>query len=217
MLRAAGLSLCYGPTRALDDVSVQIDAGEYVALTGPSGSGKSTLLQVLAGILLPTEGSVTAFGEDLPAVGDEARSALRLRRMGFVFQSADLVPELTLLENVALPLELLGARPRAAREKASQGLAALGIDEATSGRSAGAVSGGQAQRAAVARAVVHRPEVVFADEPTGALDSVNGSAVMTALGRAHGDGATVVLVTHDPHLAAQADRRIELRDGRVEG
>jgi putative ABC transport system ATP-binding protein len=135
--------------------------------------------------------------------------------MGFVFQSADLVAELTLLENVALPLELAGTPPVQARRAAAERLDRLGIDAQTAGRTSGSVSGGQAQRAAVARALVHRPRVVFADEPTGALDSANGRVVLDALLAARDEGTSVVLVTHDRELAASADRQIVLRDGRV--
>lgn len=212
---ANGLEVVYGKTRALAGVDIDVHRREVVALTGASGSGKSTLLHVLAGIQRPTTGEVRLDGRSLFALPDRARSALRLRDMGFVFQSADLVAELTLLENVALPLELCGTRPVHARRAAAERLEQLGIDRETAGRTSGSVSGGQAQRAAVARALVHRPQVIFADEPTGALDSTNGQVVLDALIAARDEGASVVLVTHDQGIARRADRQVVLRDGHV--
>jgi putative ABC transport system ATP-binding protein len=200
----------------LGGVSVEIFAGEMVALVGPSGSGKTTLLQCLAGILAPTMGTVKFDGIDLGKAGDRQRARLRLSRMGFVWQFAQLVPELTLTENVSLPLELLGTRPLEARTRAIADLLRLGLDEPTAGRVAGEVSGGQAQRAAVARALVANPSAVFADEPTGALDSANGRQVLAALDLARSPKRALVVVTHSDEVAAHADRVIHVRDGRVE-
>ncbi|MBM7786971.1 ABC transporter ATP-binding protein [Tenggerimyces flavus] len=208
------LSLAFGATTALDDLSIDIQAGEIVAVMGPSGSGKSTLLHCLAGILRPDGGEVLFEDRSVTGLSEGARSALRLRSFGFVFQFSDLLPELTLRENVVLPLQL-NRSPRDAMRKASGLLEALEIDD-IAGRRPAEVSGGQVQRAAVARALVHEPSVVFADEPTGALDSVAGELVLTALIKlARSNGASVVLVTHDHRVAAHADREVILRDGRV--
>lgn len=215
LISCENIRVSFGRTVALDGVSVEVEQGEFVALTGSSGSGKSTLLQVLAGILRPTTGSVSFAGIELGAISDRERSRIRMRDMGFVFQSADLVPELSLLENVSLPLELLGSDTRAARDRARILLSELGINGDTASRPQGAVSGGQAQRAALARALLHQPRVLFADEPTGALDTRNSAHVMDALLTARRSGLAVVLVTHDPDLALFADRQVVLRDGCV--
>lgn len=212
---ADDLQVTYGSTAALSGASLRVEAGEVIALTGPSGSGKSTLLHVLAGILRPDAGTVSYGGRDLWGVRESERASVRLRLTGVLFQQADMVPELTLQENVALPLELLGATRRDAQKRADELLHDLGISSEQARRRAGAVSGGQAQRAALARALVGDPQVVFADEPTGALDSSNGVVVLEHLLRVRERGASVVLVTHDAVLAQQADRRITLRDGRL--
>jgi len=217
LLSGRGLRLSFGPTSALDGVDLDVAAGELVAVMGPSGSGKSTLLHVLAGILVPDAGEVHLDGECVSGWPDRRRAALRLRRYGFVFQFGDLVPELTLAENVALPLELTGTGRREARRKAGDMLASLGLD-GEGGRRAGEVSGGQLQRAAVGRALVQRPAVLFADEPTGALDTLTGEAVLeqlVTLARRH--DSAVVLVTHEARVAAYADREVILRDGRMTG
>jgi putative ABC transport system ATP-binding protein len=182
---------------------------------GPSGSGKSTLLHCLAGILRPDGGRVGYRGQDLTALPDRARSALRRREFGFVFQFGQLVPELSCLQNVALPLRLsrLGRRP--AEAAAREWLERLEVAD-VAGKRPGETSGGQAQRVAVARALVSRPAVLFADEPTGALDSLNGERVMRLLVSAcQQTGAAVVLVTHEPRVAAYADREVIVRDGRT--
>lgn len=217
LLSGRGLRLSFGPTPALDGVDLDVAAGELVAVMGPSGSGKSTLLHVLAGILVPDAGEVHLGGECVSGWPDRRRAALRLRRYGFVFQFGDLVPELTLAENVALPLELTGTGRREARRQAGDMLASLGLD-GEGGRRAGEVSGGQLQRAAVGRALVQRPAVLFADEPTGALDTLTGEAVLeqlVTLARQH--DSAVVLVTHEARVAAYADREVILRDGRMTG
>lgn len=215
MLAARGLGLTLGVTRALDDASFAVAPGEIVSVMGPSGSGKSTLLHCLAGILRPDAGEVWFDGSRLDTMTESKRSAIRLREMGFVFQFGDLIPELSLVENVALPLQLLGVERADARARAHEVMGDLGIDDVADG-SVSTVSGGQAQRAAVARAVVHRPKVVFADEPTGSLDSVAGEQVMDALvGVAEKHGAAVVLVTHDARIAAYAHRNVTVRDGRT--
>lgn len=215
LIEGRGLSVAYGGTRALSGVDVAVAPGEVLAVMGPSGSGKSTLLHVLAGIVAPDSGEVRFDGQLVSGWTERRRAELRLARFGFVFQFGDLVPELTLAENVALPLELTGVRGREARRRALEALDALGI-AGEAGRRAAEASGGQVQRAAVARAVVHRPDVVFADEPTGALDTVTGERVLEQLVALAGEhGSAVVLVTHDARVAAHADREIVLRDGQV--
>lgn len=215
VLAASGLQLAFGSTRALDGVDITVDAGEVVAVMGASGSGKSSLLHCLAGILRPDAGCVWLAGERIDNLSDRERSALRRTHFGFVFQFGELVSELTVLENVGLPLRLLGlSRPNANR-RALQALERLGIGE-VAGKLPVEVSGGQAQRAAVARALVHSPRVVFADEPTGALDTINGELVLDALtGLAREQGSAVLLVTHETPVAAHAAREVILRDGRV--
>jgi putative ABC transport system ATP-binding protein len=217
MLRGKDLALHFGATRALDGADLEVGTGEIVAIMGPSGSGKSTLLYVLAGILRPDRGEVHLGEHRLDTLGDAARSRLRLRALGFVLQFGDLVPELSLRENVELPLRLVGVPKPEARRRAAALLRELDVEEHAD-RRPGQVSGGQGQRVAVARALVHRPEVVFADEPTGSLDSVAGELVLDALtGLARREGSAVVLVTHEPRVAAYADRTVYLRDGRVAG
>ncbi len=205
----------FGGTVALDGLNLDVGGGEIVAILGPSGSGKSTLLLCLAGILLPEGGDVRYRGRSLLALSDAVRTRLRRDEFGFVFQFGQLVPELTALDNVSLPLRLAGLRRRDAIDRASDFLGSLGVEDVAAQR-AGEMSGGQAQRVAVARALVARPRVIFADEPTGSLDSTNGELVMELLvSVARRQGTTVVLVTHEPRVAAYADREIVVRDGRV--
>lgn len=214
---AMGVTKHFGATTALRDVNVRVAAGETVALMGPSGSGKSTLLHCLAGILTPDAGTIRTAGAVLTEVREFERSRIRLQRLGFVFQYGDLIPELTLLENVALPLTLLGVPRRKAEPLAYEALDRLGVGPEARRRT-GETSGGQAQRAAVARALIHRPQVVFADEPTGSLDVASGEEVLDLLlDTAKADGAAVVIVTHDHRVAAHADRLVTLRDGRIVG
>lgn len=215
LLQATALSVAYGQTPALVDAALTVDAGEVLALTGPSGSGKSTLLYCLAGILAPDSGDVAWRGRSLASLSDDARSDLRRTSFGFVFQFAELVPELSLRENIALPLELNGVGRRERRERVEELVAALGLDQSADRRPA-QVSGGQAQRGAVARAVAHRPAMLFCDEPTGSLDSAAGAVVLDQLlTLARDGGAAVVLVTHSADVAAAADRRVDVRDGRT--
>jgi putative ABC transport system ATP-binding protein len=215
LLVGTDLRKSFGPTPALDGASLAIDAGEVVAVMGPSGSGKSTLLHCLAAITRPDAGTVTYAGREVSAGSDTARSALRRRDFGFVFQFGQLVPELTAVENVALPLRLERTRRREAERRAAEWLERLEVAD-VAGKRPGEISGGQSQRVAVARALVSRPRVIFADEPTGALDSLNGERVMRLLaGSARETGAAVVLVTHEPRVAAYADREVVVRDGRT--
>ncbi|MGN6131680.1 MAG: ABC transporter ATP-binding protein [Nocardioidaceae bacterium] len=215
VVQAREVCLAYRGTPALQGCSLEVAAGERVALMGPSGSGKSSLLHCLAGVLRPDSGSVVFDGVDLAGVSEARRSRLRLQRMGVVFQFGDLVPELPLVENVMLPGQLLGMSSRRARAAAMTLLERLGVAEVAD-RRAGSVSGGQAQRAAVARAVIHEPAVVFADEPTGALDTVTAELVLDALVELSNEtGAALVVVTHDHQVAAHLDRLVTIRDGRV--
>ena len=215
LVQARDVVKSFGQTPALRGASLTVRPGEIVAVMGPSGSGKSTLLHCLAGILVPDQGEVWFGGQRLDILSDERRSALRRDRFGFVFQTGQLVPELTAEENVALPLLLSGARRGPARTAAREWFPTLGLDGLERRRS-GELSGGQAQRVALARGLVARPDVLFADEPTGSLDSVSGELVMdllTAAAREH--GTTVILVTHDARIAAYADREVIVRDGTV--
>ncbi|MFF7792296.1 ATP-binding cassette domain-containing protein [Streptomyces sp. NPDC007991] len=214
LLTAQDLRKAYGPTTALDGAEFSIHPGEVVAVMGPSGSGKSTLLHCLAGIVMPDSGSITYNGREVTAMSDAERSALRRSEFGFVFQFGQLVPELTCVENVALPLRLSGSSRKEAERTALAWMERLEVDELRKKRP-GEVSGGQGQRVAVARALVTNPRVVFADEPTGALDSFNGERVMELLTDAARSASTaVVLVTHEARVAAYSDREIVVRDGR---
>ena len=215
IIEARDVVLSFGETPALRGASLTVGRGEIVAVMGPSGSGKSTLLHCLAGILVPDEGEVWFGGQRLDTLSDERRSALRRDRFGFVFQSGQLVPELAAEENVALPLLLSGTRRGPAMTAARKWFGTLGLD-GLEGRRSGELSGGQAQRVALARGLVAGPEVLFADEPTGSLDSVSGELVMDLLVAAvREQGTTVVLVTHDARVAAYADREVIVRDGTV--
>jgi putative ABC transport system ATP-binding protein len=215
LIEAEDLHKRFGGSVALDGLSVRVRGGEVVAVLGPSGSGKSTLLLCLAGIISPDEGDVRYRGRSLRSLPDAARTRLRRDEFGFVFQFGQLVPELTALDNVSLPLRLAGLRRRDAYARARGWLERLGVDDVADKR-AGEMSGGQSQRVAVARALVTGPRAVFADEPTGSLDSLNGEMVMELLvsaGRDH--GTTVILVTHEPIVAAYAEREIVIRDGKL--
>jgi putative ABC transport system ATP-binding protein len=215
VFEARDLFLSFGRTPALRGASLGVRPGEIVAVMGPSGSGKSTLLHCLAGILVPDEGEVWFGGQRLDTLSDARRSELRRDRFGFVFQSGQLVPELAVEENVALPLLLSGTRRGPAIAAARKWFGTLGLDGLEHRRS-GELSGGQAQRVALARGLVGAPEVLFADEPTGSLDSVSGEQVMDLLTDiAREQGTTVVLVTHDARVAAYADREVVVRDGKI--
>ncbi|HEX5542122.1 MAG TPA: ABC transporter ATP-binding protein [Micromonospora sp.] len=215
LLAAEDLQKTFGKTTALNGASLSVEAGEIVAIMGPSGSGKSTLLHCLAGIVLPDAGHVRYQSRELTTLPDVERSALRRSQFGFVFQFGQLVPELTCLENVALPLRLERVKRREAEHRAAEWLDRLEVGD-VAGKRPGEISGGQGQRVAVARALVAGPRVVFADEPTGALDSLNGERVMRLLTEAARQArAAVVLVTHEPRVAAYSDREVVVRDGRT--
>ncbi|WP_329324737.1 ABC transporter ATP-binding protein [Streptomyces luteogriseus] len=214
LLTAHDLRKVYGPTTALDGAEFSIHPGEVVAIMGPSGSGKSTLLHCLAGIVPPDSGSITYNGREVTAMSDAERSALRRSDFGFVFQFGQLVPELTCVENVALPLRLNGSSRKDAERTALGWMERLEVHDLKAKRP-GEVSGGQGQRVAVARALVTGPRLLFADEPTGALDSFNGERVMELLTEAaRSTNAAVVLVTHETRVAAYSDREVVVRDGK---
>ncbi|MFF0263045.1 ABC transporter ATP-binding protein [Streptomyces microflavus] len=215
LLAAHDLRKAYGSTPALDGASFSVHPGEVVAVMGPSGSGKSTLLHCLAGIITPDSGTITYAGRELSAMSDAERSALRRSDFGFVFQFGQLVPELTCVENVALPLRLDGVKRKAAERTAREWMERLEVDDLAAKRP-GEVSGGQGQRVAAARALAGSPKVIFADEPTGALDSLNGERVMELLTEAaRSSNVAVVLVTHEARVAAYSDRDVTVRDGRA--
>ncbi len=215
-LEARGLTRRYrqGETviRAVDDIDVQIGAGELVAIMGPSGSGKSTLLHLLGGIDTPDEGQVLLEGREISSLSAPQLALVRRRRLGFLLQFFSLLPTLTALENVAFPLLLDGVHDATVR--ASRELARVGLEQRASHRPA-ELSGGEQQRVALARALVVRPAVVLADEPTGNLDSATGHEILTLLREAADGGQSVAMVTHDPRAGEHADRVVQLADGRL--
>jgi putative ABC transport system ATP-binding protein len=215
IIEGRSLEKSFGPTQALRGATIGADQGEIVAVMGPSGSGKSTLLHCLAGILTPDGGEVWFDGQRLDTRSEAARSTVRRDRFGFVFQFGQLVPELTAEENVALPLLLGGMRRAQALGLAREWFAKLDLDGLENRRS-GELSGGQAQRVALARGMVNAPDVLFTDEPTGSLDSLSGEHVMNLLtDAAREQGTTVILVTHEARIAAYADREVIVCDGTV--
>ncbi len=215
VLAAREVTKSFGATPALRGSTIEIAPDEIVAVLGPSGSGKSTLLHCLAGIFPPDSGSVTFEGSRLDQMSDAARTQLRRTVFGFIFQFGQLVPELTAIDNIALPLLLDGVPRRSAYARAGAWFPRLELD-GLERRRTGELSGGQAQRVAVGRALVTTPKVLFADEPTGSLDSLTGEKVMDLMvGMARAEGSAVVLVTHDARVAAHADREVMVRDGLV--
>ena len=202
--------------QAVRDVAFTVEQGTFLAITGASGSGKSTVLHMLGGITRPTEGRIVLEGVDLAGLSDEQLALIRRRRIGFVFQRYNLLPELSLAENVALPLELDGTPRAACRDAAVEALEQVGMSHRADHRP-DSVSGGEQQRAAIARALVTKPAILLADEPTGALDSANSENVIELLSKIVADDQqTVVLVTHDPTVADAAGRVIQMRDGQIE-
>jgi putative ABC transport system ATP-binding protein len=218
VLETRGLKKSYGAegetcVHALRGVDLQVRKGELLAIMGPSGSGKSTLLHILGGVETPTSGQVLLEGVDLAALDDDQRTILRRERMGFIFQSFNLLPAFTAEENVALPLELGGTPPSEARSRAAEMLRMVSMSHRRD-HVPSTMSGGEQQRVAIARSLVMRPALLLADEPTGNLDSANGRQVTSLLRRlVTQEGQTIVMVTHDANVAAQADRLVRLRDG----
>ena len=215
LVEARDIVKSFGPTRALRGASLAVERGEILAVMGPSGSGKSTLLHCLAGIFELDSGEVWFDGRRVDTLDDGGRTRLRRTWFGFVFQFGQLVPELTAVDNVALPLLLKRSARKPATELAQSWLDRLGL-AGKGGRRAGELSGGEAQRVAIARALAMSPTVIFADEPTGSLDSRTGEEVMDLLaGLVRADNGTVVIVTHDSRIAGYADREVMVRDGVV--
>ena len=215
-LHSVGLTLRsgMGEVEILSDISMNVAPGETLALVGPSGSGKSSLLMLMGGLERATTGRVTTLGKDLNSLGEDALARMRRGAMGVVFQSFNLIPTMTALENVAVPLELAGAQNAAALAAAQ--LEAVGLS-ARAGHYPSQMSGGEQQRVALARATAPRPRLILADEPTGNLDSATGAAIIDLLfGLSAQHGATLILVTHDAELAARCDRIVALRDGRIQ-
>ncbi|USR79771.1 ABC transporter ATP-binding protein [Arcanobacterium pinnipediorum] len=217
IISAQDLIKTYGKTHAMRGISIDVRRGEALAIMGPSGSGKSTLLHALAGIELPDSGSVQFNGRELTTMSETERTILRRRDFGFVFQFSQLVPELSARDNVAVPLLLDGKSKAKAYHAADKWLETVGLlDHADA--LPGQLSGGEAQRVAIARALSPQPSLLFADEPTGSLDSINSESVMTMfMDIARSTGMSVVMVTHEPLIAAYADREVIVRDGMLEG
>ncbi len=203
------------PTVALHDVNLTITHGEFVAIIGPSGSGKSTLMNILGLLDSPTDGSYQLDGEDVAGLKDAKLARIRLRKLGFIFQSFNLLPRLTVVQNVELPLIYAGQSPKQRRARALEVLKLVGLEERADYPS-NKISGGQTQRAAIARALVNKPSLLLADEPTGNLDTKNSAAIIDELRRLNRETeATIVIVTHNPEIAEQADRVITVRDGQI--
>jgi putative ABC transport system ATP-binding protein len=200
---------------ALRGVTLEIHRNEYVAIMGPSGSGKSTMMNVLGCLDTPTAGEYWLNGEEVSRLTDDALARVRNREIGFVFQTFNLLPRATALHNVELPLVYAGVRARERRERAASALERVGLAERM-GHRPNELSGGQRQRVAIARALVNQPSILLADEPTGNLDSVTSEEIMEVFAGLHSAGQTVIMVTHEPDIAARAQRRIVLRDGQVE-
>lgn len=200
--------------RALDGIDLRIDEGEFVAIIGPSGSGKSTLMHLLGCLDTPTEGRMVVCGEDLSRAGADALARMRNRELGFVFQSFNLLSKLDVVSNIELPLIYAGVAPKERKARAIEAARQVGLGDRLANRPT-QLSGGQCQRVAIARALINNPRVLFGDEPTGNLDSATGRAILEILRGLNAAGKTVILVTHDPGIAAEARRVIELRDGRI--
>jgi putative ABC transport system ATP-binding protein len=219
MIALHGITRCYAmngqAVRALDGIDLAVERGQFVAVTGASGSGKSTLLNILGCLDRPDAGAYRLDGEDVSHLDDEAASTIRNRRIGFVFQSFHLLPRLSVRENVLLPQRFCAEADAEAGARAEELLRRVGLAERMQHRPH-ELSGGQMQRAAIARALIMRPRLLLADEPTGNLDSRSAADVLALVDELHRDGQTIVLVTHDPEVAARAQRQIRLRDGKVE-
>ena len=200
--------------RALDDVTLDIDAGEFISIIGPSGSGKSTLMHILGCLDSPSKGTIQLDGVMIERASSRQLAAIRNRKIGFVFQFFNLLPKLSVLQNVELPMIYSGISSRERRDRAMATLESVGLANRAKHRPS-QLSGGQQQRAAIARALVNNPRIVFADEPTGNLDSHTGEAILQLFRNLSEQARTIVLVTHDPEIAAVTPRRIEIRDGKI--
>lgn len=200
--------------RALDDVSLDIQEGEFISIIGPSGSGKSTLMHILGCLDSPTHGTISLDGTMIHDASQRQLAAMRNRKIGFVFQFFNLLPKLNVVQNVELPMIYSGISGRERRERAMSALRSVDLENRSKHRPS-QLSGGQQQRVAIARALVNGPKIIFADEPTGNLDSHTGEAILALFRRLSGEGRTIVLVTHDPEIAAVPPRRIEIRDGKI--
>jgi putative ABC transport system ATP-binding protein len=200
---------------ALDGVTTDINHGDYLAIVGPSGSGKSTLMHLLGCLDIPTSGTITLDGIDVSKASASKLSQVRNEKIGFVFQSFNLLPKMTVLENVELPLVYAGTSGKARRARALEALESVGLADRTRHRP-NELSGGQCQRVAIARALVNDPKIILADEPTGALDSTTGEAILKLFRDLNQKGNTVILVTHDNKIAQQTERRIHILDGKIE-
>jgi putative ABC transport system ATP-binding protein len=204
-----------GTVTALDDVSLTLARGSYTAVMGPSGSGKSTLLNLVGGLDTPTSGTVSVNGTDLGTLSEAERATVRGREIGFVFQTFNLMPRLTALENVAMPLTFQGWGRTERTERARELLTAVGLADRLDHKPP-ELSGGQRQRVAIARALAAEPSILLADEPTGNVDTETGARVMELLGEVNSEGRTILLVTHERYIAEHADRIVHMRDGRIE-
>jgi len=200
--------------RALDDVSLDIEAGEFISIIGPSGSGKSTLMQIVGCLDTPTKGTIKLDGTMIQDASARQLAAIRNRKIGFVFQFFNLLPKLTVLQNVELPMVYGGVPGGERRERAAKALQLVDLANRNKHRPA-QLSGGQQQRVAIARALVNNPKIIFADEPTGNLDSHTGELILQLFRKLSTEGRTIILVTHDPEIAALTPRRIEIRDGKI--
>ena len=200
--------------RALDDVSLDIEAGQFMSIIGPSGSGKSTLMHILGCLDTPSEGTILLDGTMIQNASSRELAALRNRKIGFVFQFFNLLPKLSVLQNVELPMVYAGVSGRERRERAMEALRCVEMENRARHRPS-QLSGGQQQRTAIARALVNNPRILFADEPTGNLDSHTGDVILQLFRHLSGEGRTIILVTHDPEIAAVTPRRIEIRDGKI--
>ena len=200
--------------RALDDVSLDIEGGEFISIIGPSGSGKSTLMHILGCLDSPSKGTIALDGKFIHDSSASELARVRNQKIGFVFQFFNLLPKLNVLQNVELPLIYSGCGARERRERAMSVLQLVGLENRSKHRP-NQLSGGQQQRVAIARALVNEPKIVFADEPTGNLDSHTGEAILTLFRKLSEQGRTIALVTHDPEIAAVTPRRIEIRDGKI--
>ncbi|MCD8104630.1 MAG: ABC transporter ATP-binding protein [Lachnospiraceae bacterium] len=199
---------------ALKDISLEVEKGEYLAVMGPSGSGKSTLMNIIGCLDRPTSGSYELSGQNVMGLNDSQLADVRLKNLGFVFQNFQLLPRMTALDNVALPLVYAGVRKKMRRQKAREALIRVGLEDRVTFKPT-QLSGGQKQRVAIARAMVNEPDILLADEPTGALDSKSGEQVMELFQKLNEEGVTVIMITHDRNIAGHAKRMVEIFDGEL--